>query len=57
LQEEIYQLTLDTLQNQSYFQKLVNNTKVNYYWSNEWDEALYIKLAQLGFINSKKLSQ
>jgi Leu/Phe-tRNA-protein transferase len=25
---------------------------VNYYWSNEWDETLYIKLAQLGFIST-----
>jgi Leu/Phe-tRNA-protein transferase len=25
---------------------------VNYYWSDEWDEWLYIKLAQLGFIST-----
>ena len=52
LQEEIYQLSLELLQSPSYFQHLVHNTKVNYYWSDEWDEELYVKLAQLGFIST-----
>jgi len=52
LQEEIYQLSLELLQSPSYFQELVNNEKVNYYWSHEWSEELYIRLAQLGFIST-----
>ncbi len=52
MQAQIYKLSLDLLQNQTYFQELVSNVKINYYWSDEWDEAFYVRLAQLGFIST-----
>ena len=52
MQEKIYELSLGILQNEKYFDQLVHNTKVNYYWSRDWSEDFYIKQAQLGFIST-----
>ncbi|QOP45893.1 GNAT family N-acetyltransferase [Sulfurimonas paralvinellae] len=52
MQEQIYKLSLDQLDDATLFKEIVKNIKVNYYWSDEWNDALYIKLAQLGFIST-----
>lgn len=51
MQEKIYYLTKELLDNDAYFKELVcANTKANYYWSDDWSEEFYIKLAYCGFI-------
>ena len=51
--QEIYKLTPATLEDMGYFEAcIVPNKRTNYYWSDEWSEAFYIKLAKLGFIST-----
>jgi Leu/Phe-tRNA-protein transferase len=53
LQDKIYELTLELIKNEDYFtHTIVDNKKVNYYWSSDWSEEFYIKLAQQGFIST-----
>lgn len=52
MQEKLYELTLDLLKNQGYFNAIAKNEKINYYWSEDWSEEFYIKQAQLGFIST-----
>jgi len=53
LQDKIYELTLELIENEEYFRtNIVQNTKINYYWSTDWSEEFYIKLAQRGFIST-----
>jgi len=53
LQEKIYELSLELLQNSNYFNSvIVPNMKINYYWSQDWSEEFYILLAKLGFIST-----
>lgn len=52
MQEKIYQLSLELLNNRDYFQELIQNKKVNYYWSDDWSRDFYIKQAKLGFIST-----
>jgi len=51
--QEIYKITPEILEDESYFQEIiVPNSKNNYYWSDVWSEEFYIKLAKLGFIST-----
>jgi len=51
LQEKIYYLSKDVIDNDLFFKEvLCLDTKNNYYWSDDWSEEFYIKLAKLGFI-------
>jgi len=52
LQDKIYNITLEILQNQYYKEHIVNDLSNEYYWSNKWDEKLYIELAKMGFIST-----
>jgi len=51
--QEIYKVTSKTLQERDYFETcIVPNKTNNYYWSDDWSEVFYIKLAKLGFIST-----
>jgi len=53
LQDKIYYLTQELLDNDAYFQEVIcANKEVNYYWSDDWSEEFYIKLAYSGFIST-----
>ena len=53
MQAKIYNLNLEILQNEHYFDAVISkDMSNNYYWSDEWSEELYIKLAKLGFIST-----
>lgn len=48
-----YLLRPEFFQNQNYFQEVIaSNMQNNYYWSDEWSESFYVRLAQLGFIST-----
>lgn len=51
LQSQIYNITPEILNDTNYFHEYISsNMKNSYYWSNNWSEAFYIKLAKAGFI-------
>ena len=51
MQSAIYNITLEMLENDTYFKEAIaKNTYNEYYWSNDWSEELYIALAKKGFI-------
>jgi len=51
--QEIYKITPETLKKRDYFEAcIIPNRRTNYYWSDEWSEEFYIRLAQLGFIST-----
>ena len=53
MQDKIYYLSKELFEDDFYFKEVIcKNTKNNYYWSDEWSEEFYIKLAQLGFIST-----
>ena len=49
-QPKIYYITSTKLQDELYFQHLVQDMKNSYYWSDDWSEEFYIQLAKRGFI-------
>jgi len=53
LPAQIYKLTVQMLEDESYFQEILcKNMKNNYYWSENWSDNFYIKLAKKGFIST-----
>lgn len=51
MQEKIYYLSKDVLDNEAFFKNILClDTTNNYYWSDDWSEEFYIKLAYSGFI-------
>jgi Leu/Phe-tRNA-protein transferase len=52
LQEKIYQITKEIVQNKHYLDSLIyQNNNQNYYWSDDFSEEFYISLAKAGFIS------
>lgn len=46
-------ITLQNLQDENYFKEIISKNKYhNYFWSDDWSEAFYIKQAQRGFIST-----
>ena len=53
MQAKIYNLSLEILEYQDNFERVISKDMTNnYYWSDDWSEELYIKLAKLGFIST-----
>ena len=53
MKAKIYNLNLEILEYQDNFERVIaKDMTTNYYWSDEWSEELYIKLAELGFIST-----
>ncbi len=53
MQEKIYYISKEHLDNNIYFENIIcNNSDVSYYWSDDWSEEFYIKLAYSGFIST-----
>jgi len=53
LQDKIYYLTLDLLDDQRYFEEVISqNATLNYYWSDDWSDTFYVALAKAGFIST-----
>lgn len=53
MQDKVYYLTKELLENSSYFDEMIcQNTKVSYYWSDDWSAEFYISLAKAGFIST-----
>lgn len=52
MQNKIYYITKEVLENTTFFKEvLVQDTNHNHYWSDDWSEEFYIKLAYFGFIS------
>ena len=52
MQTQIYQITLELIEDENYFKNvLATNMLHSYYWSDNWNEAFYILLAKKGFIS------
>ena len=50
---QIYKLTLETIQDEQYFENILSKDMTNnYYWCDEWSEELYIELSKKGFIST-----
>ncbi|WP_373072690.1 hypothetical protein [Sulfurimonas sp.] len=53
MQEKIYYLNKEAVDNDIFFKNvLCLDTTNNYYWSDDWSEEFYIKLAYSGFIST-----
>jgi len=52
-QPQIYYLTHEKLNEKLYFEEhICKDMQNSYYWSDDWSEEFYIKLAQMGFIST-----
>jgi len=53
LQDKIYYITSELLENSDYFDEVIlSNTQNSYYWSDDCSEEFYISLAKAGFIST-----
>lgn len=53
MQDKIYYLNKELLEDNGYFQEVIcSNTQNNYYWSDDWSQEFYISLAKAGFIST-----
>lgn len=56
MQEQIFKLTLEMINDEIYFNHLVMNLpNHSYYWSDDWSEEFYISAAKRGFISVSHL--
>ncbi|WP_321778783.1 hypothetical protein [Sulfurimonas sp.] len=51
-QPQIYNISLQKLQDKVFFEYICEDIKNNYYWSEDWSEEFYIELARAGFIST-----